>query len=128
VKPAQSESMTKINQEQAKKAWSEWLTALHDPTINRCLTPKRTFMTAKTETKPSKVKDEFLADLIRHFGAERGVELYQEGLVSKDDLAAFDALLVKFDVTVQKKPTMVMRDANFYGFRSKSTFAGTDPS
>jgi uncharacterized membrane protein (DUF106 family) len=28
VKPAQSESMTKINQEQAK-AWSEYLTALH---------------------------------------------------------------------------------------------------
>jgi hypothetical protein len=79
----------------------------------------------KKETKPAKVKDEFLADLIRHFGAERGVELYQEGTVSKDDLAAFNALLVKFDVEVARKNRTHYDSAVM---RQRQTFAGTDPS
>ena len=114
-----------INQEKAKQAWSRWLTELHDPTINRCLAPKVTYMTATLEPKSSKpkVKDEFLADLIRHFGAEYGVELYQAGNVSKDDLAAFVALLAKFDVVARRAPAGITRQ-NVYpetGFVSAGT-------
>jgi len=74
-------------------------------------------MTATTDKKPNKVKDEFLAELIRQFGAERGVELYQEGTISKDDLATFTALLEKFGVTVQSQPKTVFRDTNIIGSR-----------
>jgi len=84
---------------------------------------------AKDETaKPARVKDEFLADLIRHFGAERGVELYQEGAVSKDDLAAFAAMLTKFDVTVQCRAKHVFHGAVAQASRPRAVFAGTDPS
>jgi hypothetical protein len=78
--------------------------------------------------KPAKVKDEFLADLIRQFGAEWGVELYQEGSVSKDDLAAFGALLTKFNATVKRKyqPLAPPMATGYAGQRRP--IAGTDPS
>ena len=87
-------------------------------------------MSADKTNKP-KVKDEFLADLIRHFGVERGVELYQDGTVSKDDLAAFSAMLAKFGVEVKRPSAAFYREplqnAISTGMRGKP-FAGTDPS
>ena len=43
------------------------------------------------------VKDQFLDDLIAAFGSEKGVALWQTGKVTAEDLAAFIALLEKFD-------------------------------
>ena len=63
-------------------------------------TPERT---TPDKSKP-KVRDEFLADLIREFGAEYGVELYQAGSVTKEDLASFTVLLDKFGVEVKPRP------------------------
>ena len=51
----------------------------------------------REEVKP-KVRDEFLAGLIREFGAEHGTELYQSRSVTKQELARFIALLKKFKV------------------------------
>jgi hypothetical protein len=49
------------------------------------------------KTATPAVKDTFLADLTDMFGAEKGVRLFQEGKVTKEDLASFLALLDKFD-------------------------------
>ena len=87
-------------------------------------------MTAEPKVNKPKVKDEFLADLIRHFGAERGVELYQEGTVSKDDLATFTALLAKFGVEMPKQSTGSLNQiqSGFVGTGQRKPFVGTDPS
>ena len=55
--------------------------------------------TTKTSTaeNPS-VKDAFLADLIDIFGYEKGVKLYQEGKVSKEELSSLVPLLEKFAI------------------------------
>jgi len=67
------------------KAWSQWLTELHQRD-----------MTAE-ESKP-KVRDEFLAALIREFGAEHGTELYQSKSVTKSELTRLIELLKKFRI------------------------------
>ena len=68
--------------------------------------------TEKTTTDKSraKVRDEFLADLIREFGADYGVELYQAGNVTKEDLASFTALRDKFGVEVKPPYKTVYRE------------------
>jgi hypothetical protein len=52
---------------------------------------------ARETTPTPAVKDTFLADLTDMFGAERGVRLFQEGKVTKEDFATFLTLLDKFD-------------------------------
>ena len=66
--------------------------------------------TEKTEKSKPRVKDEFLADLIREFGAEYGVELYQAGNVTKEDLAGFTTLREKFGVEVKPHYKTVYRE------------------
>ena len=66
--------------------------------------------TSPDKSKP-KVRDKFLADLIREFGAEYGVELYQAGTVTKEDLASFTALRDKFGVEMKPPYKTVYRDA-----------------
>ena len=54
--------------------------------------------TTSTYKGQTKVRDEFLADLIREFGAEHGTELYQSRRVTKQELARFIVLLKKFKI------------------------------
>ena len=77
--------MNMENQEEAAKAWSKWLTELHQQN-----------MTVE-EPKP-KIRDEFLASLIREFGAEHGTELYQSRSVTKQELTRLIQLLKKFKI------------------------------
>jgi len=81
--------------------------------------------------RPEKIRDEFLSDLIRTFGHEKGVELYQAGVVTKEDLAGFTALLEKFDATITQKAPITYRNAYHSGpptaLPPRRT-AGTDPS
>ena len=51
----------------------------------------------KTADKQPTVKDAFLDDLIKTFGYEKGVTMYQSDKVTKEDLTSFLALLAKFD-------------------------------
>jgi len=106
-----------INQEEAAKAWSEYLADLHN-NPNRYGVPNSITMTDKASTEKTspdkskpKVRDEFLADLIREFGAEYGVELYQAGTVTKEDLASFTVLRDKFGVEVKPRPVRFISNA-----------------
>ena len=54
-------------------------------------------------TEKPKERNEFLGELIRMFGAEHGVELYQSAKVTKRDLANFTALREKFGVEVKRR-------------------------
>ena len=64
--------------------------------MNDTPTSVKTSKTAATEN--SAVKDAFLADLIDIFGYEKGVRLYQEGKVSKEDITSLSPLLEKFAI------------------------------
>jgi len=80
----------------------EWLTELH----------QRNNMKIE-EVKPS-VRDEFLAALIREFGAEHGTELYQSRSVTKRELTRLVELLKKFKIAA----TMPIRRRQELGVRS----------
>ena len=61
-------------------------------------TPTSVKTTKPTSAENPAVKDTFLADLIDIFGYEKGVKLYQEGKVSKEELASLSPLLEKFAI------------------------------
>ena len=69
------------------------------------------------ESKP-KVRDEFLADLIREFGPQHGTELYQSRSVTKRELTKFLELLRKFKIASTVPIGVANRTQNaFYGMQ-----------
>jgi len=57
--------------------------------------------TKQDKSSEPKVKDKFLAKLIEVFGHQKGVDLYQKGNATDEDLSQFVSLVEKFEVNTR---------------------------
>jgi len=63
--------------------------------------PTSVTATKQDKAPEPKVKDRFLARLIDVFGHPKGVDLYQKGNVTDDDLSQFVSLVEKFEINTR---------------------------